>query len=81
MRDGIILKLLVLWLKLILSLELGAGNLNHLKFEKDFKNYDVIEPKEFLIKASDPIDIKKIDNIYKSIDDLPKGKVYDKLKR
>lgn len=60
-------------------LELGSGNLNHVKFEKNFKQYDVIEPKEFLIKASNPLDLEKINNIYKSIDDLPKEKLYDKI--
>ena len=30
-------------------LELGAGNLNHLKFEKYFSNYDFFESKDYLI--------------------------------
>ena len=25
-------------------LELGAGNLNHIKYENSFKNYDIVEP-------------------------------------
>src|SRR6056300_24591 len=25
-------------------LELGAGNLNHLKYERDFQIYDIVEP-------------------------------------
>ena len=32
-------------------LELGAGNLNHLKYEKNFREYDVVEPKNYLINV------------------------------
>lgn len=60
-------------------LELGAGNLNHVKFEKNFKLYDVIEPKEYLIKASDPLDRKKVTEIYRDIIEIPKNKLYDKI--
>ena len=60
-------------------LELGAGNLNHVKYEKNFKYYDVIEPKEFLINASDPFDRDKITNIYGDIKELPENKIYDKI--
>ena len=31
-------------------LELGAGNLNHIKYEKSFKNYDIVEPFKELYK-------------------------------
>ena len=33
-------------------LEIGAGNLNHIKFEKGYKIYDVVEPKKYLISAA-----------------------------
>ena len=32
-------------------LELGAGNLNHVKYEKSFFNYDIIEPFKDLYRA------------------------------
>ena len=60
-------------------LELGAGNLNHVKYEKKFQYYDVIEPKQFLINASDPIDRDKITNIYSDIKELPENKIYEKI--
>ena len=60
-------------------LEIGAGNLNHIKYEKNFKYYDVIEPKEFLINASDPFFKDKITNIYSDIRELPENKIYEKI--
>ena len=32
------------------TLELGAGTLNHLRFEFNDKQYDIIEPRKFLFK-------------------------------
>ena len=60
-------------------LEIGAGNLNHVKFEKNFNIYDVIEPKDYLIKASDPILRGRIRNIYRDIENIPEGALYDKI--
>ncbi len=60
-------------------LELGAGNLNHVKYEKNFKYYDVIEPKEFLINASDSFERDKVTNIYSDIGELPENKIYEKI--
>ena len=60
-------------------MEVGAGNLNHVKFEKDYEFYDVIEPKDYLIEASDPAIRKKIRNIYKNIEEIPENRVYDKI--
>ena len=45
-------------------LELGAGNLNHIKYEKSFVNYDIIEPFKELYQNS--INKKSIRNIYDS---------------
>ena len=39
-------------------LELGAGNLNHLKYERDFHIYDIVEPFRELYKDSP--ELKKI---------------------
>ena len=60
-------------------LEIGAGNLNHVKFEKNFKFYDVVEPKDYLIKASDPLMRKRVRNVYKDIENIPEGLIYDKI--
>ncbi len=60
-------------------LELGAGNLNHVKYEKHFRNYDVIEPKKYLINASDPFNREKINNIYNDVKELPEDKTYEKI--
>lgn len=60
-------------------LEIGSGNLNHVKFEKNFKYYDVVEPKSYLIEASDPVIRKKIRNVYKDIKNIPEGLIYDKI--
>ena len=56
-------------------LELGAGNLNHLKFEKSFVNYDIIEPFKDLYQNNSQI--KKIRNIFVSTSDVTHK--YDKI--
>ena len=60
-------------------LEIGAGNLNHVKFEKNYKIYDVVEPKDYLIRASDPVMRKRVRNVYKDIENIPEGLIYDKI--
>lgn len=56
-------------------LELGAGNLNHLKFEKSFVNYDIIEPFKDLYQNNSQI--KKIRNIFVSTSEVTHK--YDKI--
>jgi SAM-dependent methyltransferase len=56
-------------------LELGAGNLNHVKYERSFINYDIIEPFKDLYQNS--ADIKKIRNIFSSTSDV--NHKYDKI--
>ena len=56
-------------------LELGAGNLNHIKYEKSFTNYDIIEPFKELYQNSD--DLKRIRNIYSSTSKVDHK--YDKI--
>lgn len=54
------------------TLEIGAGTLNHLKYENiDNKNhlYDIIEPKKFLLKKNKFIN--KINNCYKNFENTP----------
>ena len=55
-------------------LEIGAGTLNHLNFNKSYKTYDVIEPfRELYINSKNK---NKVNNFYSDIGDLDKKK-YD----
>ena len=56
-------------------LELGAGNLNHIKYERDFHIYDIVEPFRELYKDSP--ELNKIRYKYKSLDEV-KNK-FDKI--
>lgn len=61
-----------------LTLEIGAGTLNHLKYEckKNLEDYSIIEPKKYLFKSNK---LKNsVTNIYKSFDKLPKNK-FDRI--
>ena len=57
-------------------LELGAGTLNHLKYEKNYLVYDIVEPFKNLYKNS--VEINNIDNFYESIFEI-KNKKYDRI--
>ena len=55
------------------TLEVGAGTLNHLKYEYNKDTiYDIIEPKKFLFKDSS--DLKKINKIYNRSEERRVGK-------
>ena len=56
-------------------LELGAGNLNHVKYENSFINYDIVEPFKKLYKNNN--ELPKIRKEFSSIFDV-KDK-YDKI--
>ncbi len=58
-------------------LELGAGNLNQLPFEKENKRYDIVEPFEDLYAKSPHL--KRVNTIYTSIEDIEKEKQYDRI--
>ena len=56
-------------------LEIGAGNLNHIDYETNFTNYDIVEPfKELYI--NNPLK-KKVRKVFKSLENV-EGK-YDKI--
>jgi hypothetical protein len=59
-------------------LEIGAGTLNHLKFEKKLINYDVVEPQQKMIDYK-ILKKFKIKNVYSKISEIPKNKKYDKI--
>ena len=63
--------------KKISTLEIGAGNLNHLKYEgsNNLLHYSIIEPKKFLLKKNKYLKILKI---YKDLDQIKK-KSFDRI--
>jgi len=60
-----------------ITLELGAGTLNHLNYESTGSTYDVVEPFKELYMNSPHL--KKIRNIYTDISDVPIESCYDRI--
>ena len=58
-------------------LELGAGTLNHLRYETNFTTYDIIEPSEALLAAA--THRNGISHFYSTIADVPSGERYDRI--
>lgn len=58
-------------------LELGAGNLNHLAYEKELSSYDVVEPFKALYEGR--AEIGKIRSFYSNIDDIPLETRYQRV--
>src|SRR3989339_1961502 len=58
------------------TLEIGAGTLNHLRYEKTI-NYDIIEPFNELFQES-PL-LKNIQNVYSDIAEIPVMQYYDRI--
>ena len=56
-------------------LEIGAGNLNHIKYERSFDNYDIVEPFSDLYKDSP--DITSVSNVFSSLSEV--NNRYDKI--
>ncbi len=59
------------------TLELGAGTLNQLKYEPEILEYDIVEPFTELYKNSSFLD--RIRNIYSDISDVPATASYDRI--
>ena len=59
-------------------LDVGAGSLSHLTFESNYQIYDIVEPKEYLLKHS-KLKILKISNRYLDLKNIPKDNQYDKI--
>jgi hypothetical protein len=59
------------------TLEIGAGTLNHLKWEPGVGPYDIVEPLDDLYKDSDQLD--KVRTIYSDIIDIPDCQTYDRI--
>lgn len=59
-------------------LEIGAGTLNQVKYEKKFATYDIIEPFENLYKGQD--NLSKVRNVYSDIKDIKSDdQSYDRI--
>ena len=58
-------------------LELGAGSLNHLAWEKDFSAYDIVEPFRKLLEAS--VNLHSIRRIYDHLSAIPPESQYDRI--
>lgn len=58
-------------------LELGAGTLNHLRFEPDSTAYDAVEPMELLWRDSPAR--SRVRTIFPSIDSVPADARYDRV--
>jgi hypothetical protein len=65
--------------KSVSILEIGCGSLSHMKYESRYHTYDVVEPKQFLLKNSRPSDLARVTNIYESLDTIPVNKRYTKI--
>lgn len=58
------------------TLEIGAGNLNHLKYEENIEVYDIVEPFSELFKGS--AHCSRIRNIFEDISEIKSFK-YDRI--
>ncbi len=59
------------------TLEIGAGTLNHLKFEKQIVHYDAVEPFRSLYK--DKLEVHQVNEIYATLDQIPSEQRYDRI--
>lgn len=58
-------------------LELGAGPLNHLGWEKHYAAYDIVEPFRKLCETSPNLQL--IRNVYNGLGDIPDDRRYDRI--
>ncbi len=58
-------------------LELGAGTLNHVPYERSFAQYDVVEPWHDLMRDSPFRD--RVSRVYADIREVPEGQQYDRI--
>lgn len=59
------------------TLEIGAGNLNHLAYEPIIGEYDIVEPFSSLFQNK--IELGRINSVYSDISEIPKEKTYDRI--
>jgi 2-polyprenyl-3-methyl-5-hydroxy-6-metoxy-1,4-benzoquinol methylase len=58
-------------------LEVGAGNLNHLPYEREFSAYDIVEPWVELQKDSPTSGVLR--HTFRSVDEIPPAETYDRI--
>jgi SAM-dependent methyltransferase len=61
----------------LLTLEIGAGTLNHLRYESHNAAYDVVEPAQYLFAGS-PF-LSRVRTIYNDIEEVQPDKPYDRI--
>lgn len=59
------------------TLEIGAGTLNHLRYESNRAEYDIVEPARYQF-AESPL-LNRVRNIYNDIKDVPPETRYDRI--
>jgi hypothetical protein len=59
------------------TLEIGAGTLNHLPYEKDSTPYDIIEPFASLFEASPHL--QRVRTIYRDIAEISRNSRYERI--
>lgn len=63
--------------KLCATLEIGAGTLNQLKYERESKPYDIVEPFRELFEKTE--ELKNIRTVYNDIGDIDRILKYDRI--
>jgi hypothetical protein len=63
--------------KLCSTLEIGAGTLNQLKYEKESKPYDIVEPFRELFENTE--EIRQIRTVYNDIGEIDRILKYDRI--
>ena len=60
-------------------LEIGAGTLNHLKYEKNIGAYDVIEPFHYLANPQTQASFALLRSFYQDIEEIDPAKKYNRI--
>jgi len=61
------------------TLEIGAGSLNHLMYEPASSPYDVVEPAEYLLALSDPVQRRRVRLVFKDIAEISLYNRYERI--
>lgn len=59
------------------TLEIGAGTLNHIPYERNIAPYDIIEPCDKLYKSS--VWLSNVREIYQDISEIPADQKYERI--
>jgi hypothetical protein len=59
------------------TLEIGAGNLNHLAYEATTQPYDIVEPSAYLLKTAQSL--SRVRDIYEDVKQVPTDRRYDRI--